>query len=89
MENEKIIIEKDGKKIECDILFTFDCDENSRTYIGYTDHSRTYDGAENIYVSSINFLTGNGKLEPVTSKEETEMINEVLEQIQKEQSEKR
>lgn len=86
MENEKITIEKDGKKVECDILFTFDCDDNSKTYVGYTDHSRTYNGAENIYVSSINFLTGNGKLEPVTSKEELEMIDEVMKEIINKQS---
>ena len=24
---EKIVILKDGKEVECDILFTFDCDQ--------------------------------------------------------------
>lgn len=85
MENEKITIEKDGKKVECDVLFTFDCDDNSKTYIGYTDHSRTYNGAENLYVSSIDFILGDGKLHPVTSAEEIEMIDEVVKEITQKQ----
>lgn len=83
-EKDKVIMQKDGTKIECDIIFTFECDDNSRTYVGYTDHSQTYNGAENIFVSSINFLTGNGTLEPVTTQEEINMVNEVLENIKRE-----
>ena len=33
MENEKIQIEKEGKIVDCDVLFTFDCDENLKSYI--------------------------------------------------------
>ena len=38
IENEKVQIEKDGKVIECDVLFTFDSEETMKCYIGYTDH---------------------------------------------------
>ena len=35
----KITIMKNGKEVECDILFTFDNDELQKQYVGYTDHS--------------------------------------------------
>lgn len=82
--DEKITIEKDGKKVACDLLFTFNSDEYSKTYVGYTDHSKTYNGAENIYVSAIDIIKGNGQLEPVTNKEEIDLVNEFIEQMKKE-----
>ena len=39
LENEeKIVILKDGKEVECDVLFTFDSEDTGKTYFGYTDH---------------------------------------------------
>ena len=37
-ENEKIVVLKDGKEVECDILFTFDSEDTGKSYIGYTDN---------------------------------------------------
>ena len=37
--NEKIQIEKNGKTIDCDVLFTFDSEDTMKSYVGYTDHS--------------------------------------------------
>ena len=39
IDNEKIIIEKDGKKVEYKILFTFDSEDTMKSYVGYTDDS--------------------------------------------------
>ena len=82
--DEKIIIEKDGKKVECDLLFSFDSDDYSKTFIGYTDHSKTYNGAENIYISAIDIIKGTGKPEPVTDPDEIALVNEFMEQMIKE-----
>ena len=35
---EKITILKDEKEVECEILFTFDCEETGKSYVGYTDN---------------------------------------------------
>ena len=36
LENEeKIVILKDGKEVECDVLFTFDSEDTGKTYFGY------------------------------------------------------
>ena len=39
MENEKIVINKNGQDIECKVLFTFDSEDTGKAYIGYTDGS--------------------------------------------------
>ena len=81
MDNEKITINKNGQEIECDILFTFDCDELSKTYIGYTDNTKNEKGEENIYVSSIDILGDHSKLNDVTTQEEWDMINDVMKEL--------
>ena len=53
MEQEKIVINKNGQDIECDILFTFDSEDTGKAYIGYTDNSIASNGRKNIYVSSL------------------------------------
>lgn len=80
-DDEKIIIEKDGQKIECDILFTFDSEDTEKAYIGYTDNSINKDGRKTIYVSSYDPIIGYGTLEDIKTKEEMEMINDVLAEI--------
>ncbi len=78
LKEEKIEMEKDGKKILCDILFTFDSEETLKCYVGYTDHSIGKNGRKNIYVSSYNPLSLNGELEDITDEDELRMVNEVL-----------
>ena len=84
LENEKIQVEKDGKMIECDVLFTFDSEDTMKSYIGYTDHSIAENGRKNIYVSSYNPFNPEDKLEDITDAAELEMINDVLIKIDEE-----
>ena len=77
LEKDKIQLEKDGKTVDCDILFTFDCEQNKKSYVGYSDNSYT-NGRKNIYVSSYNPLSVELELEDITDNREQNMINEVL-----------
>ena len=81
MEQDKITIMKDGKEIDCDILFTFDCEETGKVYIGYTDHTIAANGRKNIYVSAYDPVLGLGTLEDIETEEEKAMVREVLEEI--------
>ena len=81
--NEKIQIEKNGKTIDCDVLFTFDSEDTGKAYIGYTDNSIANNGRKNIYVSSFDPIIGYGTLEDITSEEELAMVREVLAEIDK------
>lgn len=83
--SEKIQVEKDGKIIDCDVLFTFDCEANGRSYVGYTDHSFT-NGRKNIIVSSFDPEDPEAGFSDVTGQEELMMVRDVLEQIDREAS---
>ena len=39
-DNTFTIVDKDGKEIECEVLFTFESDETKKNYIVYTDNSK-------------------------------------------------
>ena len=79
--SETIQVEKNGKIIDCDVLFTFDSEDTMKTYIGYTDHSFGKNGRKNIFVSAYNPLKAKIELEDITDERELNMISEVLNQI--------
>lgn len=80
----KITIMKDGKPVDCEILFTFENEELQKQYVGYTDHSIGTNGRKNIYISSYSPLADKKILEDITSPEELEMVQDVLNQIAEE-----
>lgn len=82
--SEKIQIEKNGKIVDCDVLFTFDSEDTMKSYIGYTDHSFGSNGRKNIFVSAYNPLKAKIELEDITDERELKMVSEVLNQIDKE-----
>ena len=81
MDNEKIVISKNGQEVECDVLFTFDSEDTGKAYIGYTDNSIGTNGRKNIYVSAFDPILGYGSLEDITTEEELAMVRDVLEEI--------
>ena len=83
-ERKTITIEKDGKEVECDVLFTFDSEDTLKTYIGYTDNTIASNGRKNIYVSAYNPFNPEDVLEDITDEKELEMVNDVLVQIDEE-----
>ena len=78
MEDERIIIQKDGKEVECEVIFTFESPDTGKAYIGYTDHSIGEDVKKTIYVSSYDPVLGTGRLEDLTDKREIEMVDKAL-----------
>ena len=81
MENEKIVVNKHGKEVECDILFTFDSEDTKKSYVGYSDHSIGANGRKNIYVSAFDPILGMNLLEDITDEKELAMVREVLKEI--------
>ena len=74
--NEKIVIEKEGKLVECKVLFTFEVRENNRVYVGYTDEE--FDGRKNLYISYFDPDKGHDTLNKVTTANEIELFKQVL-----------
>lgn len=83
MENEKIVVNKHGKEVECDILFTFDSEDTGKAYVGYSDQSIGANGRKNIYVSAFDPILGMNSLEDITDEKELEMVRQVLAEIDK------
>ena len=83
MDNKIVVINEKGKKVEYEVLFTFESDETERNYIVYTDNKK--DKNDNIKVyASIYEEDKNGKIEmlPIESEKEWKVIETILESIQ-------
>ncbi|MBQ3307268.1 MAG: DUF1292 domain-containing protein [Bacilli bacterium] len=84
LKDEKILMEKNGKEVECDVLFTFDSLDTMKSYVAYTDNTIGKNMRKNIFISSYNPFGTKLELEDVTDKKELEMINDVLLKIDQE-----
>lgn len=82
--SEKITVLKEGKELECDVLFSFDCEENGKRYLGYTDNSYSNNGRKNIYISSYDPVAGSGVLNSLTDDNELSLVQEILTKIDEE-----
>ena len=82
IENQTITIIKDGKEVECDLLFTFDSEDTGKAYMAFTDHSKNEDGRNNIYVKSYDPVFQ--RLEDVTSPKELILVDNVINKIKNE-----
>ena len=77
MRDENFIIEVNGKKINCEMFYTFE--KNGNNYMIYTDHILDESGEERLlaakYIIDNNKVTLNDNL----SKEEYDMIDKEME----------
>jgi len=83
-ENKFKIIDKKGKEIEFEVLFTFESDETKKNYMVYTDNTKDKDGNTRVYASV--FVPNKEPLEllPVETEREWKVIETILESIQDE-----
>ena len=75
----KLTIERKGQQVEYDILFIFD--NKNKKYVGYTDYSIGENERINIYVNAFDSLMNGRKISKITSLDEIEVIQKVLEII--------
>ena len=75
----KLTIERKGQQVEYDILFIFD--NKNKKYVGYTDYSIGENERINIYVNAFDSLMNGKKISKITSLDEIEVIQKVLEII--------
>ncbi len=83
--NTFTVIGEDGKKIVCNVLFTFDSDETKKSYIVYTDNTKDELGNIKVY-ASIYDPKSIDKMEllPIETEKEWKVIETILESIQEE-----
>ena len=83
-ENTFKIIDKDGKEIEFEILFTFESDETNKTYMVYTDNTTDEEGNTKVYASVFNPNAEPLELLPVETEREWKVIETIITSIEEE-----
>lgn len=83
-ENTFKIIDKDGKEIEFEILFTFESDETNKNYMVYTDNTLDDEGNTKVYASVFNPNKEPLELLPVETEREWKVIETILGSIMEE-----
>ena len=81
------VINDEGRRVECDILFTFDSEETKKSYIVYTDNTLEADGSTKVYASVYDPEVEKQMLKPVESDEEWKIIEEIIDEIQNNEDE--
>lgn len=76
------LINEEGKEITCDVLFTFDSEENNKSYIVYTDNTTDDTGSTKVYASIYDKSGQNSNLMPIETEEEWNLIENILSSIQ-------
>ena len=83
-ENTFKIIDKDGKEIEFEILFTFESDETNKNYMVYTDNTTDEEGNTKVYASVFNPNAEPLELLPVETEIEWKVIETIITSIEEE-----
>lgn len=68
----------DGDVVECDVLFTFDCTEDNRTYVVYTSNTRDSEGNIEVYAA---YIDEDGESGPRLMNVEDEEMFETIEHL--------
>lgn len=83
--NTFTVINDEGKKIECSVLFTFDSDETKKSYIVYTDNTKDKEGSIKVYASIYDPKSeDNMELLPIETDKEWKVIEAILKSLQDE-----
>lgn len=80
-------IDKDGKEVMCDVLFTFDSEETGKSYIAYTDNSKDEEGNVRVFAGTYNKKDPSEPLKNIESQEEWRVIEATLMTLQDKYSE--
>ena len=78
-ENNKFTIKNEmGEEIECEVLFTFDSEETGKSYIAYTDNTKSDDGSTKVYASIYDPSGKSSDLLPIETDREWKIIENIL-----------
>ena len=83
--NTFTVIGEDGKKVICNVLFTFDSDETKKSYVVYTDNTKDKDGNVQVYASIYDPKSlDEMELLPIETEKEWKVIETILDSLQEE-----
>ena len=82
--NQSVFTIKDesGQTVECEVLFTFDSPETQKSYIVYTDNTKTEGGEIKVYANIYDKNGGTKTLYPIETEEEWNTIESILAKLE-------
>ena len=83
--NQLTVIDAEGNEVLCQILFTYHSDEFNKDYVIFYPVSSFTDESEQLELMAASYVEGEngGELSEITTDEEWEMIEDVLEEFEK------
>ena len=81
-ENTFKVIDKEGKEIEFEVLFTFESNETNKNYMVYTDNSKDEKGNIRVFASVFNPSDEPLEVLPVETQREWKKIETILDSVQ-------
>ena len=84
--NKFVVLNKDGEKVECEVLFTFESEETNKNYIVYTDNTKDSKGNIRVFASIYDPNDENGELLTIESDKEWNIVEAILNSIQEEKN---
>ena len=84
--NKFVVLNKDGDKVECEVLFKFESEETNKNYIVYTDNTKDSKGNIRVFASIYDPNDENGELLPIESDKEWNIVEAILNSIQEEKN---
>ncbi len=81
--NKFTYIDEDGKKVDCDILFTFDLKKTGKNYIIFTDNTTDENGSIRTYAKTYEPGKETCDLGDIETDEEWKMIEGILSSLVK------
>lgn len=91
MENEKTrfftVTDNTGKKVEYEILFTFDSEETKKSYIVFTDNNLDESGSVITYAATYEKEAEKLELKDIETEQEWNLIENLLAQIEEKMGE--
>lgn len=84
--NKFTVLNKEGKKVECEVLFTFESEETNKNYIVYTDNTKDDKGNVRVFASIYDPNSENGELLPIETDKEWNIVEAIIDSIQEEKN---
>ena len=78
------VTDDQGRTVECEALFTFRSDRTGKDYIVYTNDELDEDGCTKVFAAVYTPGADPGRLLPIETEEEWEMIAHILAQLEQE-----
>ena len=80
-DNKINVTRSDGTVVECDVIASFECTDNGKNYIIYTDNELDELGNTKLYASTYDDSEEIPRLLEIETEEEWQMIDELLDQL--------